>query len=294
MNNFARPTHASSDLLSFQECLAKATSIVALVGAGLSAPSGLSTFNSTDGIWSVHEAATLATPEAFASDPRRVWQFYAQRRQDALDVHPNAGHYALAEASKRNAGWTTLSQNVDGLSERAGHPLSQLILLHGTLFDVRCSDPIGCGYSSRDLANASTKLLESGDSATTNNGICCQQDRSGKDLEVAGCPQCNLPLRPGVVWYGEKLDAGILEMVRECFSRPDGIDIMLVVGTSAEVYPAAGYINVARARGARICVLNADANVKRQAGLRDGDWFFEGDASELLPILLEPIIATRG
>jgi NAD-dependent deacetylase sirtuin 5 len=105
----------AKDLASFQAHLAKSTRILALLGAGLSASSGLPTFRGAGGLWRTHDAVSLATPEAFTRDPALVWHFYNYRRHMALGVKPNPAHYALAELARQKQGFLTLSQNVDGM-----------------------------------------------------------------------------------------------------------------------------------------------------------------------------------
>src|SRR5256885_12924174 len=141
MASSAKPSLVpTADLESFSEHLKSSDRILALVGAGLSAASGLPTFRGAGGMWRNYEATTLATPEAFSTNPGLVWQFYSYRRHMALHAKPNHAHYALAELAQRKKNFITLSQNVDGLSQRAKHPQSQLYLLHGSLFDVKCTD----------------------------------------------------------------------------------------------------------------------------------------------------------
>ena len=118
-----------AELESFQQYLKSSNRILALVGAGLSASSGLPTFRGAGGLWRTHEAVELATPEAFKADPALVWQFYSYRRHMALKAKPNRAHYALAELSRRKEGFMTLSQNVDGtvtVSQLNQHRLASL------------------------------------------------------------------------------------------------------------------------------------------------------------------------
>ncbi|KAI7079367.1 hypothetical protein KC352_g41693, partial [Hortaea werneckii] len=124
------------DVKSFHEHLSKSKRVLALLGAGLSASSGLPTFRGAGGLWRTHNSTDLATPGAFRENPGLVWQFYSYRRHMALQAQPNAAHYALAELARKMPGFQALSQNVDGLSQRADHPSKQLQLLHGTLFEV--------------------------------------------------------------------------------------------------------------------------------------------------------------
>jgi len=141
------PVINAADLASFHEHLKKSARVLALLGAGLSASSGLPTFRGAGGLWRTHDATSIATPEAFNADPSLVWQFYSYRRHAALQAQPNPAHYALAKLARKMPGFQALSQNVDGLSPRVDHPPGQLQLLHGSLFEVRCTDRRGCGYS---------------------------------------------------------------------------------------------------------------------------------------------------
>ncbi|MCJ1478420.1 hypothetical protein MMC13_007100, partial [Lambiella insularis] len=320
MSPVAKPAIPSADLASFSSHLQSSKRILALLGAGLSASSGLPTFRGAGGLWRNHEATTLATPEAFAARPGLVWQFYSYRRHMALRAKPNRAHYALAELAKRREHFITLSQNVDGLSPRAGHPASQLHLLHGSLFDVKCSG-FYCNYTEQNnFIDPIAPAL-----AIPENGLQlgpAEEDKTGTDatsslyaamslpskgqgeLDVSDdriplpqidendlprCPKCKRDiLRPGVVWFGEMLPQDTLQAVDDFIGESETIDLMLVIGTSAKVYPAAGYVNAARQKGARVAVINTDrADVpKVQNGLRSDDWIFEGDAGVVIPEIL--------
>ncbi|KAM9905172.1 hypothetical protein OXX79_002314 [Metschnikowia pulcherrima] len=133
-------TSHASHLAEFQECLKQSKRIIALVGAGLSASSGLPTFRGSQGLWKNFNMIDLATPDAFYIDPGLVWQFYAYRRHQALLARPNQGHFALAKLSKsKDKEFVTITQNVDGLSARAGHQRGTLYEIHGSLFDLKCT-----------------------------------------------------------------------------------------------------------------------------------------------------------
>lgn len=211
-------------------------------------------------------------------------------------------------------GFMALSQNVDGLSQRANHPMKQLQLLHGTLFEVRCMDSAVCRYSETNFTDPIVPALAiptSGFDPTSNEAredVSQQLEakQEGKDLDISDakvplpslkpndlpiCPKCKkYLLRPGVVWFGESLPWQVLENVEEYINQPDKIDMIIVIGTSAKVYPAAGYIDEARTKGARVCVINMDENDRPAGGWMKGDWFFKGDAAVLVPKLLEPVI----
>ncbi|KAI4868397.1 DHS-like NAD/FAD-binding domain-containing protein [Hypoxylon rubiginosum] len=276
----------------FKELVSSGNRILALCGAGLSAASGLPTFRGAGGLWRNHEATSLATPDAFEADPSLVWLFYAWRRHMALKAQPNRGHYALAELAKKKDNFLCLTQNVDGLSPRAGHPESKLRLLHGSILDNKCFN--GCGYVDRN---------------NLSDPVCPALAPAAEDYppdqtlplldpfvpippinvaDLPHCPSCRTGLlRPGVVWFGEPLDSLMIMEVENWIMRGP-IDIMLVVGTAATVYPAAGYTRKAQRRGAVVAVVNPDPD--SAAGLSQNDFFFQGDAAQVLPQLFEGVI----
>ncbi|OAK96388.1 DHS-like NAD/FAD-binding domain-containing protein [Phaeosphaeriaceae sp. SRC1lsM3a] len=289
------------DLDSFQDHLSKSTRILALLGAGLSASSGLPTFRGAGGLWRTHDAVQLATPEAFGADPGLVWQFYSYRRHMALKAKPNPAHYALAELARKKEGFMTLSQNVDGLSPRAHHPASQLKLLHGSLFDVKCSE-FFCNHIERNNYTdpiVPALALPTDESDPTSLEARRELDISDENVAIPEltynhlpkCPACKKGLlRPGVVWFGEALPSDVLDSVDEFISSPDKVDLIMVIGTSAKVYPAAGYVDMARMKGARVAIINMDKNDIPRGGLYDQDWFFQGDAAEIVPEILKNVI----
>ncbi|WEW58138.1 hypothetical protein PRK78_003605 [Emydomyces testavorans] len=316
------------DLRSFREHLRGSKRIMAVLGAGLSAASGLPTFRGVGGLWRRYSAVDLATPEAFDATPGLVWQFYSYRRHMALLAKPNKAHYALAELAKRNPDFITLTQNVDGLSERAGHPESQIHGLHGSLFTIKCANEY-CTYSrDNDFTDPIVPALEipksrvradptpqdhtgeaagqvlgemmkaggaKGPSWMPGNG---ELDISNPDVpipelkeeDLPPCPQCSTGLlRPGVVWFGEPLPEDTIDLV-ENWVKDGRIDLVLVIGTSAQVFPAVSYIDRGRSRGARIAIVNMDRTHLPRSGMKPGDWIFEGDASVIVPELLKEVI----
>ncbi|PGH11159.1 hypothetical protein AJ80_07261 [Polytolypa hystricis UAMH7299] len=308
-----------ADLISFSEYLKASTNVLALLGAGLSASSGLPTFRGAGGLWRSRDATSLATPGAFEAEPGLVWQFYSYRRHMALNAQPNKAHYALAELARRNPNFITLSQNVDGLSPRANHPESQLHLLHGSLFDVKCTS-FYCKYVRRnDFSDPivpalaiPTEVPQPEPSATDHTGEEATNAlynamgwKGPKELDISDenvplpriplddlprCPQCNVGLlRPGVVWFGETLPVQTIKSIEEWMNSKDHIDLILVIGTSSKVWPAAGYIEEAREKGARVAVVNMNGDLPR-SGLYAGDWFFGGDASQIVPEILKCVI----
>lgn len=236
----------------------------------------------------------------------------------ALQASPNPAHYALAALAKDTTrDFQTLSQNVDGLSQRAGHPRAKLHLLHGTLFDVRCSQ-YDCGYKEENnfrdpivpaLAIPTEEDVTSGEARRKVSDALHRKQRNGtgpRELDIADesvdlpeldlrdlprCPECERGLlRPGVVWFGEMLPQGVIGFVDDWIVGADTIDIIMVIGTSAKVYPAAGYVDRARAKGARVAVINTDPKDKPASGMMKGDWFFLGDAAKIVPELLKPVV----
>ena len=200
--------------------------IVILTGAGISAESGVPTFRgSSSGLWRQFRAEDLATPEAFARQPALVWEWYLWRRGLIAAVQPNDGHRAIARLEQRRSGITLLSQNVDGLHRRAGS--LDPIELHGNLWKVRCADD--CGFSVRDIESAPPRVR-----------FRCA---------------CGAWLRPAVVWFGEALDP---ETLRRATDATAAADVLLVVGTSAVVYPVAALPDLARRRGVRVVEINID------------------------------------
>ncbi|CCX31002.1 Similar to NAD-dependent protein deacylase; acc. no. Q5AI90 [Pyronema omphalodes CBS 100304] len=277
----------SSDLDSFHEYLRKSKRILAVCGAGLGASSGLPTFRGAGGMWRQHNAMELATPEAFRNHPGLVWQFYSLRRHYALQAKPNAAHYALAELARRrpNPQFLTLSQNVDGLSNTAGHPGKSIEYMHGSLFRVRCMRS-WCRYERDDVMDPITPALkvDEGDVERT----------VGTD-ELPRCPECKTGLlRPAVIWFGENLDPQTLKRINQYLSRPyqDPVDLCIVIGTSGTVFPTAGYAGKVKEMGGKVAVVDIDCSVRPEQAKDENfaDWLFEGDAAELVPKMLYPII----
>lgn len=283
---------------------------MALCGAGLSAASGLPTFRGAGGTWRNYEATMLATPEAFEEDPGLVWQFYSMRRHMALAAKPNVAHFALAELARRkggDGGFRTLTQNVDGLSARADHPPETVDYLHGHLFDVKCSGQ-SCDYKVQDfrdpiipelavpLAKQSLARRAPGPELDAPEGEDEQlvYDESAP-LEpipkerIPKCPKCNNLLRPGVVWFGEMLDEDMLVSIDRWIDS--GVDLCIVIGTSGNVIPAAGYAHQIRQSGGKVAIVDLDVNAGGwRGGKKSFDWVFEGDASKIVPELLRPLI----
>lgn len=273
----------------FSECLKNSKRVLALLGAGLSAASGLPTFRGAGGFWRTYEATELATPEAFEENPGLVWEFYSYRRHMSLEATPNPGHYALAKLAEVHPDFTTMSQNVDGLSSRAGHPSDKIHYLHGNLFTVKCSDE-QCAYvENNNFTDPIAPCLTQGSINGPNQPAPNSNERIPVS-ELPHCPKCNSLLRPGVVWFSEALPEDVLGSIDDWLNAEEKIDLMLVIGTSSTVWPAVGYVEVARELGARIAVVNLEPDASQRGEVTSRDWLFEGDSSVLLPKMLKSSI----
>jgi len=224
--------------------------ICVLTGAGVSAESGVPTFrDAQQGLWAKYDPLQLATPEAYARDPALVWRWYAWRRELVGEVKPNPGHLALARLAKMVPRLTLVTQNVDGLHQRAGS--DGVIEFHGNIFDNRCFDE-GC-------------ILDSID-----------------DGEPPRCPQCGGMVRPGVVWFGEAIPEKALD---ESFAAARNCDVFMSVGTSSLVYPAAGLVELARDNAATTVEINPNPTEQAAAF----DYQLAGKSGAVLPELLESL-----
>ncbi|MCH2138299.1 MAG: NAD-dependent protein deacylase [Phycisphaerales bacterium] len=246
MTPLIRPASDAVTCTPAIDAIASARRLVSFSGAGLSAPSGVATFRDTaQGHWAKHDPMDLASPVGFARDPELVMTWYAMRRREMAAATPNAGHRALAA----HPTMVHITQNTDDLLERAG--ATNVLHLHGTINAERCHGR--CGWRSPiDLA-----------------------DPPG----VQSCPGCgHHPSRPDVVWFGESLPQDIWTAAVDAIEQSD---VLVVVGTSAVVHPAAGLIALARDHGASVIVVNTDASAA------DGlaDHVLTGSADTLLPTL---------
>jgi NAD-dependent deacetylase len=237
-------------------CLRAARSVVATTGAGISAESGVPTFRGSGGLWRNFSPSDLATPEAFARDPRLVWEWYRWRRDRIRLARPNPGHFVLARFEKNLPHFQLVTQNVDGLHQRAGS--RTLIELHGNIWRSRCA--AGCG-----------RVIE----ASGGGGPARSGDAPGTELPTC---TCGALLRPDVVWFGEALEPGNIERAMDAARS---CDVLLVVGTSAVVYPAAALPRVAHSAGALV----VEINVEDTPLTAEADVVLRGPAAEVLPAL---------
>ncbi|MFC7528284.1 NAD-dependent deacetylase [Actinoplanes sp. GCM10030250] len=229
--------------------LAQAQRVVVFTGAGISAESGVPTFrDALTGLWARFDAQSLATPQAFQDDPGLVWGWYEWRRHRVTSVHPNAGHEAVAAIEAHSPHLDVITQNVDDLHERAGS--TRTVHLHGSLFAPRCST---CGTPAElsDPAEISDPA-ELPDPAELSDPESADPDHGGR-LTPPACASCTGPIRPGVVWFGEALPESALE---DAVRAAAACDVLLTVGTSGLVYPAAEIPRVAERTGAAVIQVN--------------------------------------
>lgn len=266
----ADPPLPTTDLAAPIALLAAARRFLVLTGAGVSQESGVPTFRGAGGLWRRHRAEELATPAAFARDPRLVWEWYGMRRETVAACAPNAAHRALARLAAASGGRATIAtQNVDGLHRLAADALpdpaarraARPIELHGSLADARCTRCEHRGPLAGPVDATSVGTLPR-------------------------CPACGALLRPAVVWFGESLDAETLDGAWDAAS---GADVCLVVGTSALVHPAAALPLVAAERGGRIIEVNPEATpLTPRAAVS-----IRGAAAAVVPSLVDGALAAR-
>jgi NAD-dependent deacetylase len=232
-----------------RERLASATSVAILTGAGISAESGIPTFRGVDGLWKNFRSEDLATPQAFARDPRLVWEWYNWRRERIAKSDPNAAHRALVKLEETKPSFTLITQNVDGLHAAVGS--ANLLEIHGSIWKLRCT---ACGRE--------------------------WEDRTIPLELLPRCPACDALARPGVVWFGENLNPNIWAAAERAAAASD---VFLVVGTSALVYPAAGLVPLARSAGAKLIEVNIEPSP--MSGFVD--CVLTGRAGEILPTIVD-------
>lgn len=228
--------------------LSQAASICVLTGAGISADSGVPTFRGKDGLWQNFRAEDLATPEAFSRDPRLVWEWYNWRREIIATKSPNAAHHALVEMERRTRSFHLITQNVDGLHGKAGS--ENLIEIHGNIWKVRCT---ACG------------------SITENHDVPI--------VILPYCSECGGLLRPHIVWFGESLDPLDIERSMDALQT---CEILLIIGTSGVVHPAAAFASTAKRGGAYVIEINLEETPNSYLV----DEVLIGRASELVPLLV--------
>ncbi len=237
-----------------RELLEHARKVAVLTGAGISAESGVPTFRGSGGLWKQFRPEDLATPGAFARDPNLVWEWYDWRRSILAKVQPNAGHRALAELEERISEFTLITQNVDGLHQLAGS--KSVVEVHGSIWNLRCT--------------------------------ACKHEWLDRSVPLTLPPRCECGslARPGVVWFGENLPSSVWARAERAATS---CDVLVVIGTSAVVYPAAGLVHLAQSAGAKVI----EVNVERTPLSGLVDCALTGRAGQILPELLEGLTLPR-
>ena len=233
------------------ESLRQARHVLVLTGSGASAESGVPTFRDAQtGLWEQFNPMDLATPEAFLEDPALIWRWYRWRRELVAQAEPNPGHFAIAQLARIVPKLTLITQNVDGLHQRAGS--TGVVEFHGNLFTDRCfSEGI---------------VVTDGDDA----------------VPIPICSACGGMLRPGVVWFGEAIPT---EALNAATSAAGNCDVFLSIGTSSVVWPAAGLAESAKANGATVIEINLDTTPQS----RQSHHCIQGKSGEVLPELISSL-----
>ncbi len=257
------------EIRALAERIRAARRVSVLTGAGVSAASGVPTFRGADALWPSttaqaipsrvegwrqYRAADLATPDAFARDPGLVWAWYAWRRARIAACTPNRAHEVLAAWTRENPHCQVITQNVDDLHLRAGS--KRLIRLHGSIWELTCWK--GCNAAPRRWRDERVPLMTSADA-------------------LPRCPHCDGLARPAVVWFGEPLNPADVQAA----SDATACDLFLTVGTSAVVYPAAGFLHLARLQGA----FTAEINLEETPASAAVDLAIRGPAEQVLDAL---------
>jgi NAD-dependent deacetylase len=230
--------------------IANASKIVILTGAGMSAESGIQTFRGAKGFWSKYNPMELASKEGFTKDPELVWKWYQERYNNVKNNNPHAGHFAITELQKIQSDLTVITQNVDGYHQQSG--TKNVLELHGSIVKFKCLD---CEKQHLD-------------SIVPN------------DLNT--CNHCNGLIRPDVIWFGEQLPYNTLKAAEE---KALQCDLFISIGTSSEVYPAAGLPLLAKQEGATVIEINPNET----ALSNKADIVIRGLAKEVLPEVLKNV-----
>lgn len=243
-------------MLSAARALARSRRLVVFTGAGVSKESGIATFREPEtGLWAQYDPMELATHEAYVRRPEFVWSWYEHRFGAVAAASPNPAHTAIAELERLLPQVSVVTQNIDGLHQRAGS--NDVIELHGSMFRFKCLSGEHTGFVLDDFAD--------------------------QDEKPPRCPQCGELLRPDVVWFGEALPADAIDRAQALCAD---CDVLLVVGTSGVVYPAAAMPLLAAEAGATVI----DVNPERDAIAAAAELFLQGPGGEVLP---ELVVAVR-
>jgi len=232
--------------------------VLVITGAGVSAESGIPTFRGKDGYWRNLDPTKLATPEAFAHDPNLVWDWYRERRQRIRTAQPNPAHRAIANLAERAREFLLVTQNVDDLHRRAGLTPEKMVQIHGDIFITHCSR---CDFRR-------------------------QEDDQHDDGRLPKCPECGAFMRPGVVWFGEQLDAAKIGTV-ENFVTADDCDLVIVAGTTALFGYITDWALRARGRTGQLIEVNPEETSLSQFATK----LFREPAGVALPRLVHELLS---
>ena len=245
--------HTNQISLALIDTLRSAAEVAVLTGAGISAESGVPTFRGEDGLWKKYRPEELANLDAFMQNPTLVWEWYNYRRNLIAEIDPNPGHYALAQLERMLNRFTLITQNVDGLHQRAGS--KNVLELHGNITRNRCVS-------------------------------CSKMFRTVKKSDGLPRCECGALIRPDVVWFGESLPQKELQLA---FDIAACSDVFLSIGTSGVVQPAASLPLVARENGAYVCEINIEETIL-SSQMNEA---ILGSSGEILPLLIESLQESR-
>lgn len=241
---------SENEISKAYELITEAKNIAVLSGAGISAESGIPTFRGDGGLWNNYRPEELATPKAFFENPELVWQWYDWRRSLMKKAEPNAGHFALTELQRQKEKFTLISQNVDGLHQKAG--TQDIIEIHGNLWEIRCTE---CGRIEKNYEVPLPEL-------------------------PPRCGACKEIMRPNIVWFGEIIP---MQVIDKCIFAIEESDLLLIIGTSGLVEPAASFGMMAMQKQIPVIEINLDQTPN--TGLYDIS--IKAKSGELLPLLVE-------
>jgi NAD-dependent deacetylase len=255
--------------------------VLVLTGAGVSTESGIPTFRGKDGYWRNLDPTKLATPEAFASDPKLVWEWYRERRQRIRNAQPNAAHEAIARLAQRTDEFQLVTQNVDDLHARAGVAAEKMVQIHGDIFVTRCTR---CDFDRHEYEQEHEDEKQDAAYGVREH---VRAFKAATCRRTPKCPDCHALLRPGVVWFGEQLPANELERVEDFLGG--ACDVVIVAGTTATF----GYIIDWALRGSRDGAELIEVNPEETPLSRFATRLVREPAAIALPRIVDDLITLR-
>jgi NAD-dependent deacetylase len=251
--------------------------VFVLTGAGVPAESGIPTFRGKDGYWRNFDPTKLATPEAFARDPKLVWEWYGERRERVRSAQPNAAHAAIAKLAQRADEFLLVTQNVDDLHARAGLPKEKVVQIHGDIFVTKCSR---CDFLKGGRGGSPEPPMR--------GGLRSIAPASESDVDLPRCPECDALVRPGVVWFGEQLPWSEVQRVENYLDRgPCGL--VIVAGTTATFGYIIDWAVRGRAADGELIEVNPEGTSLSQFATQ----LVREPAAIALPRVVDQLIASR-